>query len=143
MISYYLWIKAFHIISFTCWMAGLLYLPRLYVYHITAKSDSVQMLEKMEVKLLRIIMNPAMILTFIFGALLIHINGEILMKSGWFHIKLTFILILAGFHGFLAKSRKDLANNKNKYSEKFYRLINEIPSFCLVIIVIMAVVKPF
>jgi putative membrane protein len=144
MVTYYLWIKAFHIISFTAWMAGLFYLPRLYVYHAEAqfKSESSEMLIVMERKLLRFIMNPAMILTFIFGILLIKINGDILMKSGWFHVKLTFVIILAGFHGFLAKIRKSFASNNNKYSEKFYRIVNEVPTICLFFIVIMAVVKP-
>ena len=145
MVTYYLWVKALHIISFTAWMAGLFYLPRLFVYHCkaTANSESSEMLEKMESKLLRIIMNPAMILTFIFGILLIHINGDILLKSGWFHVKMLFVFILAGFHGFLAVSRKKFVNGNNNYSERFFRLANEIPTLCLFIIVIMAIVKPF
>ncbi|MBT4989646.1 MAG: protoporphyrinogen oxidase HemJ [Rickettsiales bacterium] len=145
MITYYLWIKAFHIISLVAWMAALFYLPRLYVYHASAlpKSDSSEMLKIMEVRLLRYIANPAMIFTFIFGILLVKINGDILMQSGWFHAKLTFVIILAGFHGFLAKLRKGFYKDSNKYSERFYRIINEIPTICLIVIVIMAVVKPF
>jgi protoporphyrinogen IX oxidase len=125
-------------------MAGLFYLPRLYVYHAKAspKSESSEMLKVMEVKLLRFIINPAMILTLVFGILLVKINGDILMQSGWFHVKLTFVMILVGFHGFLAKIRKDFAKDDNKYSERFFRIINEVPTICLIAIVIMTVVKP-
>lgn len=145
MVTYYLWIKALHIISMVAAMAGMFYLPRLYVYHSQVKpgSDKCQMLQIMELKLLRFIINPAMISTFIFGILLIKINGDILMQSGWFHVKLTFVIILYGFHGFLAKIRKDFSKLQNTYSEKFFRIINEIPTICLIVIVIMAVIKPF
>jgi len=83
-----------------------------------------------------------MILTLVFGILLVKINGDILMQSGWFHVKLTFVMILVGFHGFLAKIRKDFAKDDNKYSERFFRIINEVPTICLIAIVIMTVVKP-
>jgi protoporphyrinogen IX oxidase len=144
MVSFYLWLKALHIISFTAWMAGMFYLPRLYVYHasIPLNSKRAQMLKLMELRLLRFIMNPAMVATLIFGLLLAKINGDILMQSGWFHVKLTFVFLLFGFHGFLAKTRKEFANNRNNHSEKFFRIVNELPTLCLFVIVIMAVIKP-
>jgi putative membrane protein len=140
----YLWLKALHIISFTAWMAGMFYLPRLYVYHagVARGSDSDQMLQTMERRLLRIILNPAMILTFIFGISLIASEPEV-MKQGWLHAKIFLVLCMAGVHGVLAKTRKDFERGTNIKSAKFYRFINEIPTFLLILIVILAVVKPF
>ncbi len=142
--EYYLWIKALHIISMVAWMAGLFYLPRLYVYHckVTSKDmcDTFQVMEK---KLLRYIMNPAMIATWFFGLWMVFLNTEYLMSAGWFHVKFLLVFILSGFHMMLAKYRKDFANGTNTKTEKFYRLINEVPTVILVGAVILAIVKPF
>lgn len=139
----YLWLKAFHLISLIAWMAGLLYLPRLYVYHAEAEknSDMDKTFQIMEKKLLRFIMNPAMIFTFIFGISLISLVG-MQHLGGWLHIKLVLVLILAGMHGMMAKWRKDFASGTNSRTAKFYRIINEVPAILLMIIVVLAVVKP-
>lgn len=140
----YLIFKSLHLISMVAWMAGLFYLPRLYVYHTRAKigSEMDATFQIMEEKLLRIIMNPAMILTFLFGLLLIHEVG--FKNLGiWFHIKLTCLFVLSGFHGYLAKVRKIFAKGENKKSEKFYRLVNEVPTIILIAIIFLAVLKPF
>lgn len=140
----YLLLKALHIISFTCWMAAIFYLPRLYVYHTRAKigSDMDKTFQLMELKLLRIIMNPAMILTIVFGLSLIYEVGMANLGK-WFHIKLLLILIMMGLHGMLSKYRKDFAVGKNTKSEKFYRLLNEAPPILMIAIVLLAVLKPF
>lgn len=137
----YLTIKSLHIIFIISWMCGLLYMPRLFVYHCVAKqkSESDKMLQIMERKLLRIIMNPAMILSFVSGMALIHTIG---FSGGWLHIKLLLVLILAGFHGFLSKCRKDFEKGQNKYSEKFYRFINEIPTIIMIAIIFLVIFQP-
>ncbi|AZL15607.1 protoporphyrinogen oxidase HemJ [Rickettsiales endosymbiont of Stachyamoeba lipophora] len=142
--NYYLWFKALHIISIVAWMAGMFYLPRLFVYHTENQSNHqiCKVFEVMERRLLKIIINPAMILTFIFGLSLMKIVGfENLGK--WFHVKLLLILILTGFHGLLAKYRKDLLNKTFIKNAKFFRIINEIPTIIVILIIILAVVKPF
>lgn len=140
----YLVIKALHIISFTAWMAGMFYLPRLYVYHtqVARGSETDLMFQTMERKLLRFIINPAMIATFIFGIWMISENSGV-MKMGWMHVKLTMLFLLTGFHGYLARIRKNFISGNNIKSEKFYRIINEIPTILLIIIVCLAVIKPF
>jgi len=140
--DFYLTFKAFHIIAVISWMVGLLYLPRLYVYHVKAKSGGEldKTLKIMEHKLLKIIMNPAMILTFIFGFALLHQTG---FAGGWVHAKLLLAFLLAGFHGFLAKCRRNFSEGKNQRSEKFYRIINEVPTILLIAIVFLAIFKPF
>lgn len=140
----YLVIKALHIISFTAWMAGMFYLPRLYVYHtqVARGSETDLMFQTMERKLLRFIINPAMIATFIFGIWMISENSGV-MKMGWMHVKLTMLFLLTGFHGYLARIRKNFISGNNIRSEKFYRIINEIPTILLIIIVCLAVIKPF
>ncbi|CEO16841.1 hypothetical protein RMONA_02165 [Rickettsia monacensis] len=144
MASYYLWFKSVHLISAICWMAVLLYLPRIYVYHTKAKigSELDSTLQVMELKLLRFIMNPAMISTFIFGLINAHIYGFVALDT-WFYVKMFAVLILVIFHGLLARWRKDFANGKNVHSEKFYRIVNEIPAICMIVAVIMVIVKPF
>ena len=142
----YLWLKALHIISVIAWMAGMLYLPRLYVYHagITPGSEASEMLKVMERRLLRVIINPAMIFTFIFGIALLAIPGLIDWKTDhWIHTKLGLVLVMAGFHGLLARWRKDFANDRNAKPASFYRKINEIPTALMIAIVILVVVKPF
>ncbi|MFT7087248.1 MAG: putative membrane protein [Rickettsiales bacterium] len=139
----YLIVKSLHIISVISWMAGLLYLPRIFVYHTKAKigSELDTTLQIMERKLLRFIMNPAMILSFIFGFWLIHFIG--FSSGGWLHAKILLVLILAGFHGFLSKCRKNFASGNNKKSDKFYRIANEVPTLLMIAIVLLVVIKPF
>lgn len=137
-------IKAFHIISVIAWMAGLLYLPRLFVYHTKVKvgSEMSETFKIMERRLLRIIMNPAMIFAWIFGCLMLWGNSE-LLKQPWIHAKLTAIIILTIFHHMLAIWFKRFARDENKTSEKTFRIANEVPSFLMVIIVVLAILKPF
>jgi putative membrane protein len=124
-------------------MAGLLYLPRLFVYHCTAEPGSRQSetFKVMERRLLRFIMNPAMIATWLLGLWLAWQGGW--FAAPWLHAKLALVLALSGFHGLLARSVKDFAADKNRRSPKFYRVINEIPTVLMILIVILAVVKPF
>jgi putative membrane protein len=136
-------IKILHLISIISWLAGLLYLPRIFVYHCRVKyqTESDLLFQEMERKLLRYIMNPAMIASFIFGfylAIQIGFEGSI-----WLHVKITLVLILAGFHGFLASCRKKFASNKNQYSPKFFRIINEVPTLLMIGIIILVILKPF
>lgn len=140
----YLWLKAFHIIAMTAWMAGMLYLPRLYVYHVGAEvgSDSDKMLQTMERRLLRYIINPAMILTFVFGVALIVSSPE-WMKQGWLHAKIMLVLAMTGVHGYLAMARKQFENGTNTRPAGFYRLLNEVPTVLLILIVLLVVLKPF
>jgi putative membrane protein len=144
LLTHYNWIKALHIIAVISWMAGMLYLPRLFVYHANAAvgSDLSETLKVMERRLLRFIINPAMILTFVFGGLLLWANPE-LFKQGWIHVKLTALFVLTGTHGLYSKWRKEFAIDKNMRSAKFYKFWNEVPTILMIIIVSMAVVKPF
>jgi putative membrane protein len=140
----YLWIKALHIIFVISWMVGMLYLPRLFVYHADATAEQSRMLEVMERKLIRIIINPAMILSFITGGLLVYqyIDAGAMKTAGWLHTKLTLVFVMSGFHGFLSRCRRKFAKGENKYSAKFYRIINEAPTILMIAIVILVVVKP-
>ncbi len=142
--EYFLVIRALHLIAAICWMVGLFYLPRLYVYHTKVKYDSEasNLFEIMEYKLLKIIMNPAMIATFVLGFLMIYLMG-FSSYGKWLHLKLLLLFILAGFHGFLAKIRKNFARNQNIKSEKFYRLINEIPTIIMIAVIMFAILRPF
>jgi putative membrane protein len=142
LIPWFHWFLAFHIISFTAWMAGMFYLPRLYVYHCqttpgTAESERFKV---MEVKLLRLIINPAMIATFTFGTLLILTPGAVDWHAAWWWTKLTCVLLMTGFHGALSRWRRDFLNDRNTRSEKFYRIANEIPTILFIIIVLVVVV---
>lgn len=142
--DYYDWIKALHVISVIFWMAGMLYLPRLYVYHSSAKigSDSDKMLQIMEYRLLKYIMNPTMVLVIITGLTVAHIYGFSALGL-WFYIKMLAVLCLLAYHGFLARCRKNFAKGINHYSTRFYKIINEIPAVIIIVIVIMVIVKPF
>jgi putative membrane protein len=141
----YPWIKALHLIGVIAWMAGLLYLPRLFVYHCEVAPGSAEDLrfQAMERRLLRVIMNPAMIATFVFGIALAGMEGPALWSQGWIYAKLILVLALAGFHGALSGWRKGFALGRNRHSQRFYRIANELPTLAMIAIVILAVVKPF
>ena len=140
----YEWIKALHVISMVAWMAGMFYLPRLYVYHVdaTAGSELSETLKVMERRLLRAIINPAMISTFIFGIWMLVLVPDYLSEP-WMHVKLACIVIMTAFHGGLARWRRQFAADANPHSERFYRIANEVPTILLIVIVIMVIVKPF
>lgn len=142
--SAYPWLKALHIIAVIAWMAGLLYLPRLFVYHCGAAkgSDSAAMLETMERRLLRLIMNPAMIAAFVFGALLLATPGAVDWSAGWVYAKLALVVVLTLSHAIMSLWRKAFEAGANQHSAKFYRIINEVPTLLMIAIVILVVVKP-
>ncbi|HET7492307.1 MAG TPA: protoporphyrinogen oxidase HemJ [Bradyrhizobium sp.] len=139
----YEWIKALHIIAVIAWMAGMLYLPRLFVYHCEAKAGSSQSetFKLMERRLLKAIINPAMIVTWVAGLYLAW-SGHWL-SAGWLHTKLVLVLALSGVHGFFARWVKDFAADRNSRSQRFYRIINEVPTLLMIAIVILVVLKPF
>jgi len=140
----YLWVKALHVIAVIAWMAGQLYLPRLFVYHSTSPVGSQQSetFKVMEEKLMRIIMNPAMIVTWLCGLTMIALNPA-LLSQGWLMVKLVLVLFLSGMHGVMSRWRKEFAADRNTRPQKFYRMINEVPTLALIVIVIMVIVRPF
>ena len=141
MTNIYLLIKAIHIISFTAWMAGMFYLPRIFVYHSEEKLDinTYKKFLVMEKKLIKIIMTPAMLLTWVLGFALILVSNSL---EFWVLFKIIFVVLMSACHGFFIKCYKDFYNKKNKYSDKFFRIINEIPTFLLIVIVLLVVFKP-
>jgi putative membrane protein len=141
----YPWIKSFHIVSVVAWMAGLLYLPRLYVYHSMApvESDLSETFKVMERRLLRGIMTPAMLSTWIFGLLLIGIPGVVNWQMGWIWAKLALVGVLTVLHIALARWRGKFSADQNRHSTRFFRLVNELPTLALIAIVVLVVVKPF
>jgi putative membrane protein len=142
----YFWIKALHIIGVVAWMAGLLYLPRLFVYHCDAPagSDKAATFEIMERRLLRGIMNPAMIAVYLFGlGLLLNPAADVDFHRGWIHVKLALVALLTVYHHLLGRWRKDFLAGRNRRPQRFYRIINEVPTLLMIGIVIMVVVKPF
>lgn len=144
LLPYFKWFLALHIIFFTAWMAGMFYLPRLYVYHCKTKpgdADS-ERFKVMERRLLRQIIDPALIGTFVFGVLLVLEPGAVNWSAPWWWIKIFALVLMFGFHGACSRWRKDFMNDANRHSEKFYRIANEVPTILFIIIVIMVVVKP-
>jgi protoporphyrinogen IX oxidase len=139
----YEWIKALHVIAVIAWMAGMLYLPRLFVYHCEAEAGSKQSetFKVMERRLLKAIINPAMIVTWLAGLYLAWAGH--FFSAGWFHGKLLLVLLLSGVHGFFARYVKDFAADRNTRSQRFYRFINEVPTILMIGIVILVIVKPF
>lgn len=139
----YLWLKALHVIAVIAWMAGLFYLPRLFVYHVGAKAGSElsETLKIMERKLLRIIINPAMILSFVFGIAMLLQNPDLLHQP-FMHAKLGLVLLMTALHGYLARCRKVFARDQNLHSARFYRFLNEVPTLLMIAIVILIIVKP-
>ena len=141
----YMWIKAFHIISVIAWMAGMLYLPRLFVYHCDAKPSSQhsETLKTMERKLLHGIINPAMIVVVVLGGLLLANLDVESWLEGWLLAKLFLVVLLIVLHGMMSRWRKDFANDSNNRTANFYRWMNEIPAILMAGIVILVVVRPF
>ena len=139
----YQWLLAFHIIAVIAWMAGMLYLPRLFVYHCAADPGSMQSetFKVMERRLLKAIINPAMIVTWLLGLWLAYSHN--LFAEHWLHVKLVLLLGMMGVHGILSKYVREFAADKRRKSAKFFRIVNEIPTVLLILIVILAVVKPF
>jgi len=139
----YLWIKVLHIVAVISWMAGMLYLPRLFVYHAGVEVGSAQAktFEVMEYRLLHFIMTPAMAVTWLAGVVLMLEGGW--LAAGWLHAKLAAVVAMSAVHGLLGRWQKDFAAGRNAKSTKFFRIINEIPTVLMIFIVIMVVVKPF
>src|SRR5499427_3978433 len=133
----YPWLKAFHVMGVISWMAGMLYLPRLFVYHCSAEAGSRQSetFKVMERRLLRGIINPAMVVSWALGLWLIYDGGWI--SAHWLHVKLALVVALSGLHGMLARWTADFAADRNRHSERFYRIINEVPAVLMIGIVIM------
>ena len=141
----YQWLLAFHIIAVIAWMAGMLYLPRLFVYHCDVARGSLESerFKVMERRLLKQIINPAMIATFVIGILLVLTPGVLDWSAGWWHVKLTCLVLLTGFHGAMSRWRRDFLEDRNIRPQKFYRMANEVPTLLMVVIIIMVVVRPF
>lgn len=141
----YPWIKALHVISVIAWMAGMLYLPRLFVYHCDAApgSPASEMLKVMERRLLRAIINPAMIASFVFGGIMLATPGAVDWGSAWLWVKLSLVAGLSALHHLLALWRKDFAADRNHRPARFYRIANEVPTLLMIGIVVMVIVKPF
>ena len=139
----YEWIKALHVIAVISWMAGMLYLPRLFVYHCEAEIGSKQSetFKVMERRLLKAIINPAMIVTWLAGLYLVWAGHWYL--SGWFHVKLLLVLVLSAIHGFFVRCVRAFDADQNPHSQKFFRIINEVPTVLMIAIVILVIVKPF
>jgi len=147
-VDLYAWVKAFHIIAVIAWMAGMLYLPRLFVYHCAAEKGSVQSetFKLMERRLLRGIINPAMIAAIALGLWLAWIGPD--SRYGWFAApwlwaKIVLVIAMTALHGLFARWMKDFAADRNLHSQKFYRIINEVPAVLVVLIVLLVVLKPF
>ena len=139
------YVKAFHIIAIIAWMAGLLYLPRLFVYHAQSKvgSEQSETFQVMEKRLLRYITTPAMLAAWALGLALAFSGLIDWSKDGWFHAKLFLVLLLSAYHGALAIWTKDFALDRNRRSARFYRIANEVPTLLMILIVILVVVRPF
>jgi putative membrane protein len=142
---YYLWVKAFHVMAMIAWMAGLFYLPRLYVYHTDTApgGPESERFKLMERKLLRVIMNPAMIAAWLFGICLVLTPGVVSWTAGWWHVKLLCVLAMTGFHMVLAGARKRFLAEDRSRSGRYWRAMNEVPTLLMAAIVIMVIVKPF
>ncbi|HLY58641.1 MAG TPA: protoporphyrinogen oxidase HemJ [Stellaceae bacterium] len=145
MIALYPWLKALHIISVIAWMAGLLYLPRLFVYHADAPAGSPQSetFKVMERRLYVVIVRPAMLATLVFGISLLFVPGIADWQHGWLHAKLLLVLGLLAFTHFLARWRRAFAEDRNRHPSGFYRKVNEIPTLLMILIVVLVVVRPF
>ena len=146
MSALYPWIKALHVASVIAWMAGMFYLPRLFVYHCelvrgTSESERFKVMER---RLFKQIINPAMIATWVFGLTMAFTPGVLNWRTDhWWHVKLATVLLMAGFHGALSRWRKDFLEDRNRRPARFYRIANEVPTVLMLIIVTMVIVRPF
>lgn len=144
LVAAYPWIKALHIVSVIAWMAGMLYLPRLFVYHcgVAAGSEASEMLKVMERRLLRAIIDPAMVAVFVFGAVLSATPGAVDWSAWWIYAKIALVLVMAALHGAFARWRRVFAEDRNARPARFYRIANEAPTLLMVVIVFLVVLKP-
>ena len=142
--DFYLWVKAVHVIAIIAWMAGMLYLPRLFVYHAAAAVDTAtsETFKVMERRLLRAITTPAMIVSLISGAWLILMVPEHL-SEGWLHAKIALVIVMVAAHGLLARHRRLFADDQNRQSARYFRILNEVPTVLLIGIIILVIVRPF
>ena len=142
--NFYLTIKALHLIAVISWMAGLLYLPRIYVYHVenNQNKDVINIFQVMEKRLYFYIMRPAMILTWIFGIILIYLGGIEIFSQLWLQLKLVLVILLSIYHEYLGKCLYSLKNGTNTRSSKYFRVINEIPTIILILVVFIVIFKP-
>jgi protoporphyrinogen IX oxidase len=138
-----LWVKALHVISVIAWMAGMLYLPRLFVYHAEAAkgSETSETFKVMERRLLKAIVNPSIILVFLTGFTLVYLTGD--WQDGWWQAKFVLVLVLTGLHGYFARCVRSFADDRNERPARFYRFLNEAPTILMIFIAVLAVVKPF
>lgn len=143
LLPYTNWFLALHIIAVIAWMSGLLYLPRLFVYHTetTPGAPDSERFKLMERRLIRRIVNPSMIAVWILGLILMWLT--VAYAQAWFHAKFLLVVILSGLHGFLVRCWRDFEADRNRHSQTFFRVINEVPALLMVLIVILVVVKPF
>ena len=142
--NFYLLFKSLHLIAVISWMAGLLYLPRIFVYHVEnlEKKQATDIFEIMEKRLFNFIMRPAMVFSWLFGIILIYINGLEVLLSAWIQAKLILVVVLSLYHEYLGKCLKSLKNGTNEKKAKFFRIINEIPTILLILIVFVVIFKP-
>ena len=142
--NYYLLFKSLHLIAVISWMAGLLYLPRIFVYHVenSEKKEATEIFEVMEKRLYFYIMRPAMILSWFFGIILIYINGLDVFSQLWMHIKLGLVVLLTIYHEYLGMCLKSLRLNTNTKTSKFFRMVNEVPTIILIFIIFIVIFKP-
>ena len=140
----YLLFKSLHLIAVVSWMAGLLYLPRIFVYHVEnkEKKEATNIFEVMERRLFFYIMRPAMIFTWVFGLILVHLNGIEIFSQLWMQIKIVLVILLSVYNDYLGRCLNALKNSTNTKSAKFFRIINEIPTLILIIVVFLAIFKP-
>ncbi|MFP4097807.1 MAG: protoporphyrinogen oxidase HemJ [Alphaproteobacteria bacterium] len=143
--EYYNWWLAMHILSFVSWMAGLLYLPRLFVYHAYSKpgSDQSETFKIMERRLYKYIMHPAMVASWVFGLIMLYARWELLIFTGWMQVKLVCVVIMTLFHFLMIKYLEDFEDDKNEKSHVYFRVLNEVPTVIMIVIVICAIVQPF
>jgi putative membrane protein len=141
----YPWIKSLHVIAIIAWMAGLLYLPRLFVNHYKVAVDSPEsaMLDGMERRLIRAIMNPSMIAVWLLGITLVLTPGVVDWQAGWWHVKLACVIVMTWFHHHLSVSRKAMERGERPKTETYWRAMNELPTLLMILIVVMVIVKPF
>ena len=145
LLPFYPWIKSLHVISMIAWMAGMLYLPRLFVYHcdVARGSAESERFKVMERRLFKLITNPAMIATWIFGLLLVATPGIVDWSAGWWHVKFLSVILMSGVHGVLSARRRAFLEDRNTKSQRYFRILNEVPTVLMIIIVFMVIVQPF